>query len=159
MERKAYQVTSPVALVVVMMAFLSAIFMANPTLSDAASGKAKSPEVRKTAVDHTESRIKQLNGALNITADQEVLWNNVTAVMRENARDMDTLTRDRHENAKTMNAVERMKFHSQLTQAQLNQQNKFIPPFEALYVSMSDVQKANTDAIFRTGKHGKHKIQ
>ena len=76
--------------------------------------------------------------------------------MRENAKYMDALTKDRAENAKTMNALEHMKFHSQLTEAYLDQQKKFLPPFEALYASMSDEQKKNTDTLFRTGKYGKH---
>ena len=61
--------------------------------------------------------------------------------MRQNAKEMDALTKDRAETSKTMNAVEHMKFHSQVTEAQLNQQKKFIPPFEALYAGMSDEQK------------------
>jgi len=36
---------------------------------------------------------------------------------------------------------------------------KFIPPFEALYTSMSDEQKKTTDTLFRTGKHGKHRMK
>jgi hypothetical protein len=70
---------------------------------------------------------------------------------------MDALTKDRAETSKTMNAVEHMKFHSQVTEAQLNQQKKFIPPFEALYAGMSDEQKKSTDTIFREGRHEKHK--
>jgi len=50
-----------------------------------------------------------------------------------------------------------MKFHSQVTEAHLNQLKKLIPPFEAFYSSMSDEQKNITNTIFRTGKHGKHK--
>jgi hypothetical protein len=76
--------------------------------------------------------------------------------MRENANDMDALTKERVESTKSMNAVEHMKFHSQITEAQLVQLKKFIPPFEALYDSMSDAQKKNTDTIFLTGRHGKH---
>ena len=97
--------------------------------------------------------------ALKITEAQEELWNNLTQVMRENAKDMDALTKDNAEKIKTMNAVEHIKFHSQITEAQLAQQKKFIPAFEALYASMSDEQKKITDTIFRTGKHGKHKIK
>lgn len=159
MERKAYQIASPVALVVVMMAFLSAIFMANATPSQAASAKKSSAVASKTAVELAESRITQLKDALKITDEQEVLWGNVTQAMRENAKDMDALSKAKAENAPTMNAVERMKLHSEMTQAQLDQQKKFIPAFEALYVSMTDAQKATTDSIFRTGKHGKHKIK
>jgi hypothetical protein len=50
-----------------------------------------------------------------------------------------------------------MKFHSQITEAHLDQLKKFIPPFEAFYASMSDEQKKTTDTIFRTGEYGKRK--
>jgi periplasmic protein CpxP/Spy len=83
----------------------------------------------------------------------------MTQVMRENAKDMDVLTKDRAEKTKTMNAVERMKFHSEITEIRLNQQKRLIPVFEALYASMSDEQKKSTDAIFLTGRHGKHRIK
>jgi len=70
---------------------------------------------------------------------------------------MDALTRERAENANTMNSVEHMKFHSQITEAHLGHMKKLIPPFEVFYDSMSDEQKKITDTIFRTGKHGKSK--
>ena len=162
MKRTAYQGAFPATLVVVMVAFLAAIFFANANLSFAASGKKKSSAVARTsAVDYTEAQIKQLQGALDMTEAQEELWNNLTKVMRENAKDMDALTetlaKERAERTKRMNAVEHMKFHSQTTEAHLDQLKKLIPPFEAFYASMSDEQKNITDTIFRTGKHGKHK--
>jgi hypothetical protein len=158
MKRKSYQVACPVTLVVVMVAFLAAVFFANANLSFAAAGKKKSPAVARTsAVEYTEAQIKQLQGALNITEPQKELWNNLTQVMRENAKDMDAFTKERAETAKTMNSVERMKFHSQITKAQSDQLEKLIPPFEAFYAGMSDQQKNITDIIFRTGRHGKSK--
>jgi Mg-chelatase subunit ChlI len=158
MKRKAYQITFPVTLVVVMVAFLSTVFFVDANRSFAASGKKKSSAIARTsAVEHTEAQIKQLQGALKITEAQKELWNNLTQVMRENANDMDALTKERAESTKSMNAVEHMKFHSQITEAQSAQLKKFIPPFEALYASMSDEQKNITDTIFRTGRHGKSK--
>ena len=158
MKQKAYQVAFPVALVVVMVAFLSAIFFANANLSFAAAGKKKPSAVARTsAVAQTEAQIKQLQGALKITEAQKELWNNLTQVMRENAKDMDALTKERAENTKAMNAVEHMKLHSQITETHLDQLKKLIPPFEAFYASMSDEQKKSTDTIFRTGKYGKAK--
>jgi Mg-chelatase subunit ChlI len=160
MKPKAYQVAFPATHVVVMVMFLSIIFLANAHPSFAATGSKKSPAVARTsAVDHAEARIKQLQGALKVTEDQQELWINLTRVMRENAKDMDALTKDRAEKTKTMNAVEQMKFHSQITESRLDHMKKFIPPFEALYDSMSDDQKTITDTIFRTGKHGKQKIK
>jgi TolA-binding protein len=161
MKRKAYSVALSATLVVVMVAFLSAIFFVNADLSFAAAGKKKAPAVARTsAVEHTEAQIKQLQGALNITEAQKELWNNLTQVMRENAKDMDALREDRAkeraEGTKTLNAVEHMKLHSQITKAQLDQMEKLIPPFEAFYSSLSDEQKNTTDTVFRTGKYGKH---
>ena len=156
MKRKTYSVVFSATLVLVMVAFLSTIFLATANNSFAASGKKKSQAITRTsAVEHTEAQIKQLQGSLNITAAQEPLWNNLTQVMRENAKDMDAINKDRAENTKAMNAVEHMKFHSQITQAHLDQMNKLIPPFEAFYDSMSDEQKNITDTTFRTGKYGK----
>jgi hypothetical protein len=161
MKRKTY---FPAILVVVMVAFLSTIFLANANPSFAAPGKKKSSAVaRPSAVAHTEAQIKQLQGALNITEAQQELWDNLTQVMRENAKDMDALTdalaKERAESTKTMNAVEHMKLHSQITAAHSDQLEKFIPPFEAFYSSMSDEQKKTTDTIFQTGTYGKSKAK
>jgi hypothetical protein len=154
MKRKTYLVV----LSVVMVAFLSTIFLANANPAFAASGKNKSQTPARTnAVEQTEAQIKQLQGALKITEPQQELWNNLTQVMRENAKDMDTFREERAENTKTMNAVDRMKMHSQVTETHLGQINKLLPPFEAFYNSLSHEQKQTTDEIFRTGKHGKHK--
>jgi len=159
MKRKAYQVISPATVVVVMVALISAIFLANVSLSFAASGNKKaSAVVRTSAVEHAEAQIKQLQGELKITKVQEELWINFTQVMRENAKEMDAfITKARAENAKPMNAVEYMKFHSQISEVQLEQMKKLIPPFDTFYASMSDEQKKSTDTIFRTGKYGKSK--
>jgi periplasmic protein CpxP/Spy len=158
MKQKVYHVVFSTMRVIVMVAFLSTIFIANANLAFAASDKEKPPKVARTsAIVHTEAQIKQLQGALKITAAQETLWNNLTTVMRENAKEMDALAKNRHENKKPMNAVEHMKFHRHTTETHLNQLNKFLPPFEALYASMSDEQKKITDTIFQSGKPGKHK--
>lgn len=160
MNRKAYQGAFSARLVVVLVSFLSVVVFAGPNISLAATGKKKASVVAKTSeVDRAEARIKQLQGALKITDAQEEQWRNVTQVMRDNAKEMDTLTEGSYEKSKTMNAVEHLKFHSMITEARVNQMKKFIPPFEALYGSMSDDQKKTTDTIFRTGKYGKHRFQ
>ena len=159
MKRKAYQVAFSVTLVVVMVAFLSTIFFVNANPSFAAGKKKSSAVARPSAVEHTEAQIKQLQGALKITEAQQELWENLTQVMRENAEDMDALTKERAESTKNMNAVEHMKFHSQITKAHLDQLEKFLPPFEAFYDSMSDEQKNTTNTIFRTGIYGKAKAK
>lgn len=160
LNQKTYQHAVPASVVVMMVMMLSVFSLACANPSFAASAKKKTPAVEyTTAVEHTEARIKQLQAALKISGDQEVLWNNLTLVMRENAKELDAMSKDKSEITKTMNAVEAMKFHSQITESRLAQQKKLIPVFEALYVSMSDEQKKITDAIFRTGKHGKQTIK
>ena len=154
MKRKDYQVAFP-SLVVVMVAFLATIFLANANLSFAASGKKSPTHAGTSAVEYTESQIKQLEGALTITEAQKPLWNDLTQVMRDNAKEMDALTKDKAANAETMNSVEHMKLHSQITETHLAQLKKLIPPFEAFYNSQSDEQKKITDTLFRTGKYAK----
>jgi LTXXQ motif family protein len=159
MERRAYHVAFPASLVVVLVAFLSTILVAGANPSFAATAKKKAPAVARTsAVEHTEARIVQLQVALKITEDQEPLWSNLTLVMRDNAKSMDALTKDRADNKKKLNTVEYMKFQSQISEARSEQLKRFIPPFEALYASLSDEQKTTIDALFRTGKHGKHRM-
>jgi hypothetical protein len=158
MKRKVYQIVFSATLVLVMVVFISAIFFVNPSSSFAASGKKKSHAVARTsAVEYTEAQIKKLQSTLNITEAQKPLWNNLTQVMRENAKEMDVMNKGRAENTEPMNAVEHMKFHSQITQSHLAQINKLIPPFEAFYNSLSDQQKNITDMVFRTGEYGKAK--
>jgi hypothetical protein len=159
MKQKANQFIFPVTLVVVIMAFLSIIIFADANPAFAASSKKKSSDVGRTsAVEYTEAQIKKLQGALKITDTQKELWNNLTQVMRENAKEMDALTKDRTEKTMTMNSVEQMKFRFQISQAHMDQLKKFIPPFEALYDSMSDKQKKTTDTIFLTGRDGKRSM-
>ena len=161
MKRKTYQVAMLATLVVVVVAFLSTMFLASANPSFAAGKKKSSAVARPSAVEHTEAQIKQLQGALKITEDQKEIWDNLTQVMRENAKDMDVLTdeltKEKAEGTKNMNAVEHMKLHSQITEAHLDQLNKFITPFEAFYDSLSDEQKKSADTIFRTGIDGKAK--
>ena len=159
MKRKTYHVAMLATLVVVVVAFLSTMFLASANPSFAAGKKKSSAVARPSAVEHTEAQIKQLQGALKITEAQQELWENLTQVMRENAEDMDALTKERAESTKNMNAVEHMKFHSQMTTAQSEQLEKLIPPFEAFYDSMSDEQKNTTNTIFRTGIYGKAKAK
>lgn len=162
MKKKTNRVAFPSIFGVIMLAFLAVAFFANANLSFAASGKTNSSAMAKTsAVEHTEAQIKQLQGALNISAAQEESWNNLTRAMRENAKEMDafrdTRAKERSEGTKTLNAVEQMKLHSQMMKAHLDQMEKLIPPFEAFYSGLSDQQKNITDIIFSTGKHQKSK--
>ncbi|SKA08527.1 LTXXQ motif family protein [Trichlorobacter thiogenes] len=157
MNQKSYQRVFPTTLII-LVAFFSTLMFVNPSPLIAATGKAKAaPMTRTSAVDYAELQIKQLQSSLNITAEQEPLWKDLAVLMRENAKDTDALRKQRAENRTGLNAVERMKFHSQVSESQLNQLKKFIPVFEAFYNSLSDDQKKNADEIFSTGKYRKTK--
>jgi hypothetical protein len=156
MKQKSCRVVFPSALFVLAV-FVCAVFLANANLSFAETAKKKATNVtRMSAVEYTESQIKQLQEGLKITGEQTELWDNLTKVMRENAKDMDAMIKG-SPSQKTMDALEHMKFHKQLTEAHLNQMNKFIPAFEALYNTMSDEQKSASNTLLRTGKHARHK--
>ena len=143
---------------IVMVGLLATVIFATADSASASSGMSKpSASAKSSAANHVEARIKQLQTAIKITGAQEVLWNNLTKVMRDNAKEMDLLTSERAANIQSMNAVEEMKFHLKVTEAQAAQLEEFIPVFEALYVSMSDEQKMSSDTLFRTGRQGKHK--
>ena len=158
MKKKTNSVVLQATFILVLVTFLSTIFLANANNSFAASHEKKSQATtRSSAVEHTEAQIKQLQGTLNITAAQKPLWDNLTQVMRDNAKEMDALNKEKAEQSKTMTAVEHMKYHSEITQSHSSQMNKLIPPFEAFYDSLSDQQKNITNIVFRTGKHGKAK--
>jgi hypothetical protein len=108
---------------------------------------------KASSVDRAETRITELHAKLKITAAQEVLWTNVTQVMRDNAAKLDALTKARAENAKSMSAMEDLKSYGEITEAHAEGVKNFIPVFAALYDSMSDAQKKNADAMFRTHVH------
>jgi hypothetical protein len=134
------------------MSILAFIVLVGTTLSLAA------PKSTTPKADRVEVRVKELHAALNITAEQEELWNNVAQVMRDNAKTMDTLITAR-QNAKPMNAVESFKSYGEITQAQADGTQKFIPVFETLYNSMSDAQKKNADTVFAHRDHKKPKAK
>jgi hypothetical protein len=108
------------------------------------------PTQAQDPIERVEARIKDLHAKLQITPAQEDLWKNVTTQMRDNAKIMDGLLRARFEKANTMSAVDDFQSYAETANAHAEGIKKFIPVFAALYNSMSDDQKKNADAIFRS---------
>ena len=154
MKRIACQFTYPTALAVAVVLLAFMVF-ASPSPSRAASPE---PGVttagRVSKVDRVEARIKELHAKLKITPAQEELWNKVTQVMRDNAKEMEALIKARSEKASTMTAVDDFKSYSEIAEAHADGLRKFIPVFEPLYASMSDAQKKDADTLFH--HHGHH---
>ncbi|WP_175054647.1 Spy/CpxP family protein refolding chaperone [Paraburkholderia sediminicola] len=100
--------------------------------------------------DRVDTRISGLHTRLQITAAQEELWQKVARVMRDNAGTMDSLRQARASNVNSMSAVDDLKSYGQIADAHADGIRKLTPAFQALYDSMSDVQKKNADLIFQT---------
>jgi periplasmic protein CpxP/Spy len=149
MKRIACQFTYPTGLAVAMV-LLAFMVLASPSPSCAASpepGMATAGTVSKA--DRVEARIKELHTKLKITTAQKDLWNNVTQVMRDNAKTMEALIKARSEEASTMTAIGDLKSYGEIVEAHADGIRKFIPVFEPLYASMSDAQKKDADKLFR----------
>ncbi|MCX4148765.1 MULTISPECIES: Spy/CpxP family protein refolding chaperone [Paraburkholderia] len=103
--------------------------------------------------DQVDTRISGLRTRLQITAAQEEFWQKVAQVMRDNAGTMDSLRQARTSQANSMSAVDDLKSYGQIADAHAEGIRKLTPAFQALYDSMSDVQKKNADLIFQTDHH------
>jgi hypothetical protein len=128
------------------------MMLAQVTPAPAATKQAPAPTSKAKAVDANEARITDLHAKLKITPAQEDLWSSVTTVMRANAKAMEPLKQARYDKAPTMTAVEDFTSYAEIAAAHADGIKAFVPAFTALYDSMSDAQKKNTDIIFRRGE-------
>ena len=142
-----------------MPALAAVLLLAIATLAAPASaatpGQTQASAHVMTVAAHTpvDTRINNLHARLQITADQETLWQPVAQVMRDNAGTMDSLRQSRMANANNMSAVEDLRSYGQVVDAHADGIKKLTSAFEALYNSMSDTQKHNADLIFRSDTH------
>lgn len=97
---------------------------------------------------HVEERIKNLHSKLMITKDQESQWSEVAQAMRDSEASVSRLIRERHENAKTMNAIDDLESYQAIAQAHADGLKKVNSSFKSLYESMSPEQKKNADQVF-----------
>jgi hypothetical protein len=102
------------------------------------------------ARDPVEAHIKELHNKLHITAAQQTQWDSLVQVMRDNAKVMIDLQKQRKEDVSAMTAVDVVKSYQAVIEAHEKGMEKFVPAFEALYDSMSDAQKKTADTMFRS---------
>ncbi|MFZ2062445.1 MAG: Spy/CpxP family protein refolding chaperone [Candidatus Binatus sp.] len=134
-------------------ALFGAIVLASPVY---AASNAQSPAQQamaspadSSAMMPVEARIKDLHKKLHITAAQKPQWDALAMVMRDNAQAMMDLQKQRASDSQSMSAVEVIKSYESVIEAHEDGMKKFVPPFEALYNSMSDAQKKSADSLFR----------
>ena len=108
------------------------------------------PASATATTNGVEKRIEELHNKLHITAAQQTQWDNLVEVMRDNAKAMYDLEKDRKVEAHTMNAVDAVKSYQAVIEAHETGMAKFVPAFESLYDSMSPAQKKTADAMFRS---------
>jgi LTXXQ motif family protein len=126
--------------------------------SPAASTAAKShsgTEGKRETVSGIDALILHLHDSLKITPAQEQLWQQVAAVMRDNAATMTQLAKTRAENAGNRTALDDLKSYAEISEAHAEGTRKMIPVFETLYNSMSDEQKKAADVEFREHHRGR----
>jgi hypothetical protein len=107
------------------------------------------PAMAAAKADPVEAHIKELHNKLNITAAQQTQWDSLVQVMRDNAKAMSDLQKQRGQDAKAMTAVDAVKSYQAVIEAHEAGMAKFVPAFQALYDSMSNAQKASADSMFR----------
>ena len=106
-----------------------------------------------------ERRITDLHGKLHITSQQSQPWDQFAQVMRDNAREMDQVYKQRAEKLGSMSAVDNMQSYAQIEQQRAQDVQKLVPAFQTLYSSLSDQQKKTADQIFRNyaaNAHARH---
>ena len=103
--------------------------------------------------NRAELRIRDLHTKLKITPAQESQWSAVAAAMRDNAKAMDSLTKERVKHAKDMSAVDDLNSYEKIADANADGVHKLAPLFSALYTSMSEPQQKEIDTLFRRGVH------
>jgi periplasmic protein CpxP/Spy len=108
---------------------------------------------RRSMADRVESRIKSLHDHLKITSAQEPQWNAVAQVMRENAQSIDAVVQQRHQTPE-MTAVDDLKAYQAIQEAHVKNVQRLIPPFQALYDTLSPEQKKAADDAFSQARRG-----
>jgi periplasmic protein CpxP/Spy len=100
--------------------------------------------------DRVEQHIARLHAQLHITPAQQQQWDQFAQVMRDNAKSMDQAFEQRASNFGSMNAVDNMQSYAQIAQQHAEDTQKLATAFQSLYGSLSDAQKKNADAVFRS---------
>jgi hypothetical protein len=131
---------------------LGAVVLASPVFAASTQSPAQqamAAPADSSAMAPVEARIKNLHKQLHITEVQKPQWDALATVMRDNAQAMVDLQKQRAADAQSMSAVEVIKSYESVIEAHESGMKKFVPPFEALYNSMSDAQKKTADSLFR----------
>ena len=115
-----------------------------PPLSPQMVAKAKRDAMMR------DKRIAAMHKRLDLTPAQESLWTPVASAMRHNSADFDTVIMKIPDTK--MTAVDHLKAFQMMADAHAAGLRRLIPPFSALYATMSVNQKHNADQMFDHGR-------
>lgn len=103
--------------------------------------------IPEALADSIEIRIAELHRTLGIMPPQEALFHTYADIIRSNAQAINALFLQRAQ-ATDFTAPARLRWYAQLTATHAEAVNKLVAPFDALYRSLSDAQKAAADRHF-----------
>lgn len=111
--------------------------------------QASAPAPSSHHVESVDDRVKELHSELKITPAEEEKWAKVADVMRNNAKTLDGLLDQRHDNVPKETAIENLQSWNEIAQAHAEGSKALLDAFSSLYTDMSDSQKKLADATFR----------
>ena len=129
---------------------IAAMQVTSPRAQETNTRPSMGEQALPPAFDST-ARIKYLHDRLRISAEQEPLWDSVAQVIRDNAREIAPLLKERFRATTSGNVSDVLHAYEALGEAQLDNFKKFIAAFERLYGSLPDNQKRIADAVLREG--------
>ena len=115
----------------------------------AANSPTEANTTKSSATRGIDGLIAHLHQELKITPSQEVQFQKLADVMRDNAQTMKMLAKKRAEAAATTTAVDDLTSYAEISQAHADGAKKMVPVFQDLYASLSDEQKKLADTEFR----------
>ena len=100
---------------------------------------------------NVEANISSLHQKLQITPPQEAQFAAVASVMRENASAEGSAP---HQPPANATAVDDLRAYIQYNEVELAGLKRLLPALDALYATLSPVQKKTADMVFRQGPGG-----
>lgn len=116
----------------------------------ASTAEAAPPQTLSQMVEH---RIADMHSRLQITHAQEAKWNRFAAVMRSNAKQLNAAYQRRAAKLGSMSALQNMETYAQIERSRVNDLERLVPAFRALYASLTPEQKHVADELFREHTH------
>jgi protein CpxP len=140
--------STPNALVLALLAAILSAPAGFARNSAATPGQAHRQGGRYSA-DRVEQRIADLHARLQITPEEQALWDKFAQVMRDNAQQMRQSAGERASRLKEMNASDNMQSYAQLAMLHAQDLQNLSAAFQPLYASLSQDQQHAADALFR----------